>query len=120
MVTAKSGYKKAKPKFSPQSLQSLIRKVHKNPDLLEGDWRDLVRGHFQLSAKEAKGLAETPPRKVKKIQKFLLEVAEHIRGGGTVTGKLVKRSPEEQKKTGLVYDVDVDYAPVKGVQRQNK
>jgi hypothetical protein len=100
----------AKPEFSPEVLQSLITKIHKNPDLLEGDWRDLVRDHFMVSAEDERGLATTPAHKIKKIQDFLLEVSQHIKGGGKVTGKLVKRSAEEQKKTGLAYDVDIDFA----------
>src|SRR6266496_3509896 len=98
MVTAKSGHQKAQPKskFTTRSLESLIRKINKNPDLLQEDWKRVVRSHFRLSAEEEKSLADTTPRKAKKIQQFLLEVAEQIRKGESVTGKLVKRPVKER------------------------
>ena len=121
MVTAKRTSKKApakargraKPKFSTKELDSLMKKIHKNPELLDGDWRDLVRDNFFVSEEDEKGLRGTPARKVKKIQNFLSELSAHIKGGGKITGKLTKRSADEQKKTGLTYDIDVDYAASK-------
>ena len=115
MVTKKSGRKRATPKseFSARNLQSLIRKVTQDPGLLEGDWRDLVRGHFKLSDEQERSLADAPSRKVRKINKFLLELGQYVREGKQVTGKIVKRSLAEQKKTGLVYDVDVDFTAAK-------
>jgi hypothetical protein len=114
MATQSGKNPNPKSKFSTQNLEALIRKVNKDPTLLEGDWRDLVRDHFELSEKEERNLAATPLAKVKKIQDFLAEAAQNIRKGKAITGKLVKRSPEEQQKTGLTFDVDIDYAPAKG------
>ena len=94
-------------KFSESSFEALIEKIHKDPDLLKKDWREIVRTHFELSDEEERSLVETHPSKVEKIQKFLLEAAQHIQQGGVVTGKLVKRSPEEQTRE-LVYGVDIN------------
>jgi len=95
----------------------LIKQINDNPDLLEEDWRELVRGHFLLSAEEKKRLVDLPPRKVKKIQQFLREAARHIQQGGKVTGKLVKRPVNEQTPE-LVYDVAVDLVPTQNVRRR--
>ena len=120
MATTKSGGAKAKAKtsFTPQRLQSLIAKINKNPELLEEDWRDLVGSHFPLTADEKKGLAATPAAKVKKIQKFLKEAAGEVRGGKSLTGKLVKRPVKE--RTHLVFDVDVDFTAAKKATKAKK
>jgi len=109
MVTAKTGRQKASPKssFSSRGLQDLVKKINSDPRLLEKDWRDLVRSHFRLTPEEKKSLTGTPSAKVKKIQRFLHELARNIREGGTATGALVKRTREDQVE-GLVYDVDID------------
>jgi hypothetical protein len=120
MATTKSGGAKGKAKtsFTPERLQSLINKVNKNPELLEGDWRELVGKHFPLNAAEKKGLEGTPAAKVKKIQKFLREAAAEVRGGKALTGKLVKRPVKE--RTHLVFDVDVDFAAAKKTTKAKK
>ena len=93
--------------FSPHHLQALIEEIHRNPALLDKDWRDVVRSHFQLSPDEEKGLVSLTPEKVRHIQEHLTKAAHHIRSGGTITGKLVKRPPDEQSD-GMAYDVDVE------------
>ena len=120
MATTKTGGAKAKQKtsFTPQRLQSLINKINKNPELLDGDWRELVGSHFPLTADERKGLEGTPSAKVKKIQRFLKEAAAEVRGGKALTGKLVKRPVKE--RTHLVFDVDVDFAPAKKSTKAKK
>jgi len=121
MPTTKTTGAKAKQKtsFTPQRLQALIAKMNKNPELLEGDWRELVSKHFPLTDEEKKGLAATPSRKVKKIQQFLSETAGEMRRGKSITGKLVKRPLKEQTKN-LVYDVDIDFAPAKKTTKGKK
>jgi len=114
MVTTKTSRPKTKRKtgFSTEDLQKLITKINKNPKLLEGDWRELVGSHFPLTDEEAKGLAATPSRKVKKVQQFLYELGAEMRKGKSITGKLVKRPLKEQTKD-LVYDVEIDYVSAK-------
>ena len=119
MATAKTSRPKAKPKtgFSTRRLQALVQKINKNPELLEGDWRELVRSHFPLTDEESKGIATTPSRKVKKIQQFLNETAAQRRQGKSITGKLIKRPLKEQTKD-LVYDVEIDFASTKATSRR--
>ena len=120
MATAKRKRKVKRPsksKFGTRSLGALIKRIHENPDVLEQDWRKLVRGHFQLSSDEGRSLTDTPVGKVKKIQKFLLQAAQHIRKGGQVTGNVVKRSPSQQTKN-LMYDVDVKLVRGQGARRR--
>ena len=114
MPTTKTSRATSKQKtgFNTRSLQSLISKINKNPELLEEDWRELVRSHFPLNDEEAKGLNATPSRKVKKIQQFLRDTASEMRKGKSITGKLVKRPLKEQTEN-LVYDVEIDYASTK-------
>jgi hypothetical protein len=110
MVTTKAGRQKENPKssFSRRALQDLVKKINRDPRLLEKDWRAIVRSHFRLTPDEEKSLTGTPSAKVEKIQKFLRELAQNIREGGTATGALVKRTRKEQEE-GLVYDVDIDF-----------
>jgi hypothetical protein len=103
-----------KTSFNPARLQALIEAVNRDPALLEKDWRDTVRKHFPLTPEEERSLKELTPEKVKHIQDFLNQAAQHARKGGKIIGKLVERPPHERKKDGLVYDVDVELAPAHG------
>lgn len=99
----------SKRDFSPESLQALVDNLNKSPELLKGDWREIVRQHFHLSPEDEKTLASLSKEKIKHIQDYLHQAGEHIRQGGTVTAKLVKRAPHEQ--TDMVYDIDIDFKP---------
>jgi hypothetical protein len=99
----------SKRDFSAESLQALFDKLHKNPELLKGDWRNIVKEHFHVSPEDEKTLTGLSKEKIKHIQDYLERAGEHIRKGGKVTAKLVKRPPHEQ--SDMVYDIDVDFKP---------
>jgi hypothetical protein len=98
---------KQKHEFSRESLSALMEEVHKNPELLEKDWRKAVRDHFRLSPEQEKSLVELTPEKVKHIQDYLTKMAHQIRQGSTIRGELVTRPPHEQTAK-LVHDVVVE------------
>src|SRR5689334_22892543 len=98
----------SKAKFSPQALQDLIEKVHKDPEPLEKDWRKIIKNHFYLSPEQEKDLESLSPGKVKHIQDYLTKAAGHIRQGGKIKGELIECPPHERTKEHLVYDVSIE------------
>lgn len=86
----------AKPEFNAFSFDLLIQKINHNPDLIRGDWRDLVRSQFRLSAEQERSLVDVAEERVKEIQSCLVSFADQIRHGATIQGRIIKRPPEEQ------------------------
>jgi hypothetical protein len=96
-----------KPPFTGYSLKLLIGKINAAPELLEGDWRELVRSEFLLSAKQEHSLIEVTPERVEEIQQFFEQAAQYIRQGGAIQGRIVKRPIEEQTPEA-VHEVHIE------------
>ncbi|MFL5608783.1 MAG: hypothetical protein ACJ8AD_20170 [Gemmatimonadaceae bacterium] len=84
------------PRFDAVSLELLLARLNAEPELLDRDWRDLVRAAFQMSPEQAKSLTVVTEARVAEVQEFFREAAVHIRCGGALTGRIIRRPPAEQ------------------------
>jgi hypothetical protein len=85
-----------RPRFDAGSLDAVLARFNAEPDLLDRDWRDLVRAAFQMSPEQARSLTVVTPERVAEIQEFFRDAATHIRSGGALTGRIIKRPPAQQ------------------------
>jgi hypothetical protein len=96
VVMPESADQEAKPKFNAYSFDGLIRRINNNPNLLQGDWRYLVRNEFRLTAEQEQSLVRVAENRVKEIQSCLTRFAQMISQGATISGRIIKRPIEEQ------------------------
>jgi hypothetical protein len=112
----------AEPPFNAQSLSRLIDTINAAPEILEGDWRRLVRTAFRLSDEQSESLVEVDPGRVEEIQAYLETAAEYIKRGGAIRGKIVKR-PVEERTPEAVHEVHIELiecpAPAPSPQKMN-
>ncbi len=99
----------SKPHFSPESFQAVIDHINKHPELLENDWREIVRSHFHLTKEQENTLINVSHERHAHIHGELKKAGDHIRQGGTVIGHLVKRPTHEGTEMG--YDIDIELKP---------
>src|SRR5258706_11851458 len=86
----------AKSEFNPVSFDVLIHKINHDPELLKGDWRDLIRSEFELTAEEERSLVNVAEDRAKENQSSLTRFAELIGQGAMIQGSIIKRTIEEQ------------------------
>lgn len=94
--------------FTPSSLAKVVAQINASfPEQLTRDWRNFVQGAFALEPEQKESLEQVPEMRVKEIQEFFAEAAGHVKKGGMLHARIIKRPPEKRTESA-VHELHMD------------
>jgi len=94
--------------FTPNSLARVLEQINASvPEQLETDWRTFVHDAFLLEPEQKRSLDRVPESRVKEIQTFFANAAVHIKKGGKLHARIIKR-PVEKRTQHVVHELHMD------------
>lgn len=107
-----SQFAKPKPAFSARTFHAAINQLAQEfPEMNTTTWQEVVAHMFDLTAEQQERIANFSAEESNELQNNFQEIAQHVRDGGAIHGKIIKNA-DGTHKAWVVMQPSIESASV--------